>query len=352
MDSSSNPIKVLIVDDSALYRKIIRDVFAKDPRIEVLATAPNGQIALMKIARDCPHLITLDMEMPEMDGLATLRELKVKFPKVKTIVFSQHSERGAELTLKALKLGAVDFVTKPGSGGSLEENLNAIKSELLPKVLALQEQLLRHNKIKPRRFIQPFPSRPQFAPREVIAIGISTGGPNSLMTLFEQIPASLKQAILIVQHMPPLFTNKLAEQLHRVGSLPVHEAVQGEPILKGKAYIAPGDRHMEVVHDNGQKFIHLHQGPLENYCRPAVDVLFRSVAEVYGRRAVGVIMTGMGRDGFKGSQAMKPAGAPIIAQDEATSVVWGMPRFIVENKIADAVAPLDKMYETIKQFIL
>ncbi len=350
----AKPIRVMVVDDSALYRKTISDVLSESPTVEVVAAAPNGRIALMKIPDYAPDLITLDMEMPEMDGLATLRELKTQHPKIKTIVFSAHTEKGADLTFKALRLGAVDFVTKPTAAGSMENSLNNIREHLKPKVIAfsnLLEPPTRPLPVKEEVQIKTSAAR-QMGPRDVIAIGISTGGPSSLVTFFEQLPVKMKQAILIVQHMPPIFTKKLAEQLGRVGTVPVHEAIDSEPIVGGMAYIAPGDFHMTVVRENNETSIRINQNPPENYCRPAIDVLFRSVAEIYGQRAVGVVMTGMGKDGLKGSQAMKSAGAAIVAQDEQTSVVWGMPRFIVENDLADAVSSLDNMFASINNFIL
>lgn len=350
----ATPVRVMVVDDSALYRRAITDVLSGDANIQVLTSAPNGAIALEKIPQNPPDLITLDMEMPEVDGLQTLRELKNRYPEIKTIVFSHLTEKGAELTLQALELGAIDFVTKPSSSGSLEQSLANIRRSLLPKVIEFSRAELRSRAAaRPARTDIPAPTPvTRLARREVIVIGISTGGPNSLMAFFEQIPKNLHQPILIVQHMPAIFTRKLAEQLSRVGTVPAHEAVDGEPIVGGNAYIAPGDFHMEVISHSFQPHIHVFQGPQENYCRPAVDVLFRSVAEHYGKKAVGVIMTGMGKDGLEGSKVMKAAGAPIIAQDEASSVVWGMPRFIVENNMADAVAPLDTMFHAITQFII
>lgn len=351
-------MKVMVVDDSALYRKTIADVLAEDPAIEVVGSAPNGRIAMMKIPELQPDMLTLDMEMPEMDGIATLRELTLKHPRIKSVVFSAHTEKGAELTLDALRLGAVDFVTKPSGGQSIELSMRKMREELLPKLQALtrnrqaqmprRQPLARHSGagLEQKRTMQ------KLLPRDVIAIGVSTGGPPTLHKLFTQFPRELKQAVLIVQHMPPIFTKKLAEQLDKVGRLPVHEARAGEPVRPGHAYIAPGDYHMEVADRNGVKAIHLHQKPPENFCRPAVDVLFRSVAKSYGERAIGVILTGMGEDGMRGMQVMKEAGIPIIAQDAETSVVWGMPGAVVQAGLADEVVPIEKVYQTISEFII
>ncbi|MDQ7051894.1 MAG: chemotaxis-specific protein-glutamate methyltransferase CheB [candidate division KSB1 bacterium] len=302
-----------------------------------------------------PDVITLDMEMPEMDGLETLRQLQKHHPEVYILLVSHFTDQGADLTLKALNLGAADFVTKPAQNSSLAENLKYLRTQLLPKIrqfepkgtwkaLALQGGYA--GEIKLLKSVFPRPKH-----REVIAIGVSTGGPQHLSNLFAQFPSDLPQAVLIVQHMPPLFTQKLAVQLNQVGTVPTHEAIDGEPVVCGKAYIAPGDFHMEVVEKGGNRCIRLHQKKPENFCRPSADVLFRSVAQVYGPKAVGVIMTGMGRDGLKGSEALRKVGAVIIAQDKATSVVWGMPGNVVKKGLADAVAPLDKIYATIKLFV-
>ncbi len=349
-------MKVMVVDDSALYRKTITDVLAEDPAIEVVGSAPNGRIAMMKIPDLRPDLLTLDMEMPEMDGLATLRELTRNYPDIQSLVFSAHTEKGAELTLDALRLGAVDFVTKPSGGQSIELSMRKMREELLPKLQALTRRRQLSFQ-RPRPAARPPATRTtapmqKLLPRDVIAIGVSTGGPPTLHKLFAQLPRELKQAILIVQHMPPIFTKKLAEQLDKVGTIPVREARAGEPVKPGHAYIAPGDFHMEVAVRNGSKVIHLHKQPPENFCRPAVDVLFRSVAKIYGARAIGVILTGMGEDGMRGMQEMKNVGIPIIAQDEKTSVVWGMPGAVVQAGLADEVVPIDKVYQTISEFII
>ncbi len=354
----SEKLKVLVVDDSALYRQVITDIFKTVPQIEVVGMAENGVEALERMDSLKPDLVTLDIEMPVMDGLRTLEKMRSKHPGVKTLLISHYTEKGAELTIRALNLGADDFVTKPTRAGSVDENLRWLKDQLLPRV----RQFVPANKTRTgiNRIAQytrqegvVYPhGRPRAFPRDVIAIGLSTGGPKCLSNLFRQLPSTMKQAILIVQHMPPLFTKKLADQLNELGTIPAHEAEDYEPVERGKAYIAPGDYHMTVQKENGRHVIRLNQDPPENYCRPAVDVLFRSVAKAYGRRALGVVLTGMGKDGLNGSRMMKEAGAPIIAQDKETSVIWGMPGQIVEHGLADAIAPIDKMYNVITSFIL
>jgi len=345
-------IRVIVVDDSAFYRQAISRVLNTEPRIEVVSTASNGKVALTEISKNLPDLITLDMEMPELSGLETLQKLQHKHCNTKTIIFSHHTEEGAELTMQALALGAIDFVTKPTSCGTLNGGLQQIKKDLLPKIIEFSTRFHleqpRHSTYKPNGI---FPHNSAAAQRDVIALGVSTGGPASLMQLFPQIPSTLKQSLLIVQHMPAIFTKKLAEQLSKVSQIPVSEACNDDIILPGHAYIAPGGLQMEVVQKHGHKRIRTFEGSPEQYCRPSVDILFESVAKIYGQRAVGVIMTGMGRDGLRGAEALKAKGVPIIVQDQATSVVWGMPRFIVEAHLADAITPLNNMLETIKNFI-
>ena len=348
-------LRVLVVDDAAIYRLVISQILSGDPAIEVVGTAANGRIALEKIPELRPDVITLDMEMPEMDGLETLRQLQKRYPEVRTLLVSRFTEKGADLTLKALSLGATDFVTKPAQNSSLAENLQHLRTQLLPKIrqfelngkqVSYSHGCEHSGEIKLLRR-----SGRRTARREVIAIGVSTGGPQHLSNLFAQFPPDLHQAVLIVQHMPPLFTQKLAHQLSQVGTVPVHEARDGELVMRGRAYIAPGDYHMEVVEEHGERRIRLNQNPPENFCRPSADVLFRSVARVYGPYAVGVVMTGMGRDGLRGSEALKEAGAPIVAQDEATSVVWGMPGHVVKHGLAAAIAPVDRLYEAVSMFM-
>ncbi len=355
-----NTFQVLIVDDSALYRQILKRLLNDIPGVEVVGTATNGKEALQKVATLRPHLLTLDMEMPEMDGLTTLQHLKEQYPEIKTLVLSHHTDKGAEITLKALRYGATDFITKPAYSGSFEDNYRKIQEELVPRIKAFLAD--RNGSVSGPAAARRDPAKPatpsfnynhllKKAPRDVIAIGSSTGGPQCLSQFFKQLPAGFQKPILIVQHMPPIFTQKLAQQLTQVGTVPVKEADEGDIVQHGQAYIAPGNYHMEVNRVGNEVRIHLHQGPKENFCRPAVDVLFRSVARVYGRRAIGVVLTGMGSDGLKGSKVMKEAGAPIIAQDKETSVVWGMPGFIVSENLADAVTPDHKIFETISEFM-
>ncbi|HEY9188905.1 MAG TPA: chemotaxis response regulator protein-glutamate methylesterase [Bacteroidota bacterium] len=350
----SGKIKVLVVDDAAVFRQSVSTVLNADSDIYVVGTAPNGKIALTKIEQLNPDVVTLDVEMPEMDGLETLKNIKQKFPHIGVIMFSVHTERGAKQTIEALSLGAFDFVTKPSGTGSFSASMNRIREELVPLI---KEYWAKFNKKGENRvIIQKPPERraPVIPPgiklkikKEAVAIGVSTGGPNALAEIIPKFPAKIGVPVFIVQHMPPIFTKQLAERLNSKSNLRVVEARDNEIITPDKVYIAPGNYHMEVKERNGEKIISLNQGPLENSCRPAVDVLFRSVAKLYGKKALGVILTGMGKDGFLGSEMMKQNGAYIIAQDQESSVVWGMPRFVVEAGIADEVVNLNEMTDTI-----
>ncbi len=347
-------LKILVVDDSALYRQVLVDALKGLPQVEVVGTAEDGYAALEAVERLQPHLVTLDVEMPRLDGLQVLERLQREYPSVRALMVSRLAERSAGITLKALRLGALDFVVKPANAGSIEENLRRIRGQLLPRIRHFAAEFFQQSVRREscgHGNIQLF-GKVSRLPRDVIAVGVSTGGPRCLSALFEQLPASLPQAMLIVQHMPPVFTQKLADQLTHVGTIPVHEAREGEVIEAGVAYIAPGDFHMQVEEKNGKKVVRLRKDPPVNFCRPSVDVLFLSVAKAYGNHAVGVIMTGMGRDGVDGCRALKQAGAAVVAQDQHTSVVWGMPGAVVKSGLADAVAPVDQLFEAIQQFIL
>jgi len=332
-------IRVLIVDDSVVVRRIIRDALATDTSLEISGVAANGRIALSIIEQSLPDIVTLDIEMPEMDGLEVLRRLRESHPNLPVIMFSTLTQRGAAATLDALALGARDYVTKPANVGSVTVAMEAIRRELIPKIKALYRPSLSSPAI---------PLAPQRTnavrtirhPIEVVAIGTSTGGPNALAEVLPQFPSDFLAPVLVVQHMPPTFTRFLAERLNGYCRLPVCEASNEETLRPGKIFIAPGDFHL-VVEQRGTS-VHLRtlQTPQENSCRPAVDVLFRSVARVYGPRALGIVMTGMGQDGLRGAQLLHDAGATVLAQDEASSVVWGMPGFVAQAGLAERVLPL------------
>ncbi len=335
---------MLVVDDSVVIRRLVCHALEQDPAIEVVGVAANGSIALNRIPQLNPDVLTLDIEMPEMDGLTLLRELRPKYPNLRVVMFSTLTERGAAATFEALALGADDYVTKASNAGSLDVSLSHLQSELLPKI----HQFFRvpapaMARPRPQLVASPAQARGISSKAEVIAIGISTGGPSALAKVIPQLPADLPVPILIVQHMPPLFTRLLAERLDASTKLSVKEGVNGDPILPGRVYIAPGDYHMRVARIRNTVEIILDQGPPLNSCRPAADALFASVADVYGSAALGAVLTGMGQDGMNGAAMLKARGAHMIAQDEASSVVWGMPGAVVGAGLADEVLPLSEI---------
>jgi two-component system chemotaxis response regulator CheB len=336
-------MRVLIVDDAVVVRKTLSDAIGRDAALEVAGTASNGRFALAKFPALKPDIVLLDIEMPEMDGLETVRQLRKIDARVPIIMFSTLTERGASATLEALTLGATDYVTKP-SNPDMTETLEAVSRELIPRIRALCHLPEAHAVVVPK---PPTPPAAQWkqrllTPVQVVAIGVSTGGPDALARLLPSLPADLPVPMLIAQHMPPIFTSLLAARLSAKSALPVRECKSGEPLQPGCAVLAPGDFHMVVSQEDVPR-LRVHQGARENYCRPSVDVLFRSVAQVYGGRALAVILTGMGQDGLKGCEALRGLGARIYVQDEASSVVWGMPGFVVRSGLADKILPLDQI---------
>ena len=338
-------IRVLIVDDSVVIRRLITQALSEDADLEIVGTAPNGSVALAKIPQVNPDVVTLDIEMPEMDGLETLRQIRKLYPRLCVIMFSALTERGAAKTLEALSLGANDYVTKTANAGSLDKSLENLRSELTPKI----RQFFRLKGSAPVSEVQPLlVPNPQArrnleAKKEIIAIGVSTGGPNALAEIFPLFPADLPCPIVIVQHMPPIFTRLLAQRLQSCSHIHVEEARQGMPIEPGKAVVAAGGFHLVLKRSGAAIVAALDESPPVNSCRPAVDVLFASVAEIYGSRALGVILTGMGQDGLSGVRQIKARGAAVIAQDKATSVVWGMPGFVAQAGLADVVVPINEI---------
>jgi two-component system chemotaxis response regulator CheB len=328
-------IKVLLVDDSAVIRKVLGDALAADPQIEVIGTAVNGKIALAELARLNPDIITLDIEMPEMGGLEVVRHIRESNREIPIIMCSSLTSEGASHTLEALALGASDYVTKPSSHGVSTREV--VGDELIRKIKALATNA------KSKRV--PTTMRPESARGpskgtqeiDVIAIGVSTGGPNALTDLLSCLPSNLGAPVMIVQHMPPIFTRLLAERLNESCALPVCEATHAQEVKPGHVYIAPGDKHMEIKRLLGRFLISLNDNPPENSCRPAVDVLFRSVAKVYGARSAAVILTGMGQDGLLGCQSVREVGGSILVQDRQSSAVWGMPGAIVDAGLTSTV---------------
>jgi two-component system chemotaxis response regulator CheB len=343
-------IRVLIVDDSVVIRRLVTDLLSGDPVLEVVGAAAHGRIALEKIPQVNPDVITLDVEMPEMDGLQTLKAIRKSYPRLPVIMFSTVTDRGAAVTLDALASGASDYVTKPSNVGSTTAAMARIREELIPKIKALAGQ---SDAVRPKLpipigsaskpHVKMTPGARRDRPLEIVAIGVSTGGPNALAELLPAIPADFPVPIVIVQHMPPIFTRLLAERLNAKSKIAVVEAAGEDELEPGKAWIAPGNFHMVLEKTRSGSRIKLQQEPPENSCRPAVDVLFRSVAEIYGAASLGVILTGMGHDGLRGCEVINDGGGQVLAQDQATSIVWGMPGFVAEAGLADKVLPLDQV---------
>ena len=344
------PIRILIVDDSVVVRKLVSDQLGDVPGLEVMGSAPNGKIALQKIERDRPDLVVLDVEMPVMGGLETLREIKKRDRSIVVVMFSSFTTAGAQVTVDALTLGAEDYVAKPSDLLSAGAGAQAIRTELVAKIRLLTgaKQAVPTAAKAPAAPTAPAPAAAAPPRRvDVVAIGSSTGGPNALAELFSRFPANLPVPILIVQHMPAVFTPHLAERLSRESVLTVQEAEEGLRALPGHAYIAPGGRHLTVSRRADHVFLHLNDDPPVHSCRPAADVLFSSVQEAFGNRALAVVLTGMGEDGLVGAQGIHDAGGRVLIQDEASSVVWGMAGAVARVGIADAALPLEDLAEEI-----
>ncbi len=339
--------RVLLVDDAVVIRRALSMAIDQDRDLEVVGTAVNGRVALAKFPLLKPDIVLLDIEMPEMDGLETVRELRKIDRRVPIIMFSTLSEHGASVTLEALSLGATDYLTKP-SNANMAATLEAISKELIPKIRALCHLPDAQACVS----LPPQPpavtartataQRPRLlAPVQIVAIGVSTGGPDALAHVLSALPSDFPVPVVIAQHMPPIFTSLLAARLSAKSSLPVRECVSGEKLSAGRVVIAPGDFHMTVNRENGAIVLRTHQGPKENFCRPSVDILLQSVGRIYGGRALAVILTGMGQDGLKGCETLRGLGARMYVQDQASSVVWGMPGLIARAGLADKILPLD-----------
>lgn len=335
---SRAPIRVLVVDDSVVVRQLVSRVVEAEPALKMVGVAANGHRALEKLQQLGADVVVLDLEMPEMNGFETLAAIRSLYPTLPVIIFSHLSSAGASATLEALALGASDFALKPMADGiGLAEQ--HVRDELLPRIKAL----IPSESSGPL----PRPSRPgrSSVPTSVAAIvvAVSTGGPNALAEIMPALPEDLAVPILIVQHMPPVFTAMLAQRLDRVAALSVREAVDGDEVLPGCVYIAPGGRHMTVVASAGKVRVALTDDPPENSCRPAADVLFRSAVNVYGSGTLAVVLTGMGRDGLRGAEAVRAVGGPVIAQSESSAVIASMPGAVAAAGLADAVVQLDQM---------
>lgn len=341
----ADPIRVLIVDDSVVIRRLLATIIDADPDLEVAGIAQNGNIAIQRIKQLNPDAVTLDVEMPELDGLGTLKELRKEWQNLPVVMFSTLTGKGAEATLSALALGASDYVTKPANVGSFDIAMERVRDELVPKLKAL----CRPSVPAPAPAAVPMVRAGVRTGRiDLVAVGTSTGGPNALADVLGSLPATLPVPIVIVQHMPALFTSFLAQRLDKTSAISVQEGAAGMRPEPGCAYIAPGDFHMTVNKSlAGELELAVNQDAPENFCRPAVDVLFRSVARTVGGNALAVVLTGMGHDGRDGCIPLREAGAQIIAQDQTTSVVWGMPGAVTTAGLADDVFPLSEIGPTI-----
>ncbi len=339
------PIRALVVDDSATMRKTLSTILSRDPGIEVVATAVDGLAALRKLARFRPDVVTLDLEMPGMDGLDVLKEM-VAQSEAPVLVVSAHTPRGADLTVTALSLGAVDAVAKPGAGAC--GGVEAMAGELMAKVHAVAGR--RWRRPPSSRLTDPRPPRRVLQPgtaHTVVAVGVSTGGPAALNFLIPRLPADLPAAMVVVQHMPVGFTAMLAQRLNQASAVAVREARDGEPLRNGTVLIAPAGRHIRVRHLEPEPIVLLSGGPAVSGHRPSVDVLFHSVAAEFGRRSVGVLLTGMGEDGASGLLAIRRMAGRTLAQDEESSVVFGMPKAAIQRGAVDQVLSLERMPEAI-----
>jgi two-component system chemotaxis response regulator CheB len=354
MPDQTGKIRVLVVDDSAFMRVALRKMMETDPEIQVIEAARNGEEALAKIKELRPDVVTMDVEMPVMDGLTALGRVMAETP-TPVIMISALTEEGADATFKALELGAVDFIPK---GGKSYVNLDIVKvsEQLRQKIRAIVSRNRTRRILpapippKPVSPVVRFNTAPQTRPCQLVALGTSTGGPMALTQLLPQIPKEFSKSILMVQHMPPMFTGPFAKRLNSLSQISVKEAENGEIVEPGRAYLAPGGIHMKVQRERmNQLRIVLDPEPSEKLFIPSVDVMMLSVAEAFQGNILGVIMTGMGSDGFKGMTAIKNKRGVTVAQDEESCVVYGMPRVCVEAGIVDHVLPLDQLARSITQ---
>jgi two-component system, chemotaxis family, protein-glutamate methylesterase/glutaminase len=359
-----NPIRVMVVDDSVVVRKIVTDVLSADPDIEVVGTAVNGKVALAKLEALKPELVTMDIEMPEMNGIEAVRAIRSGaggggagrgHSRVPIIMFSTLTERGASATLDALSAGANDYVTKPANVGSVGQSMESVREQLIPRIKALTGRPMAAGPVRAAAPVAPPPpAAPRTGPAKkpaILVIGSSTGGPEALARILPQLPASLPVPILIVQHMPPVFTRQFAQRLDRLSPLRVVEASDGIPLTPGTVHLAPGDHHLVVRGGARGPHTELNQGPPENFCRPAVDPLFRSVVTAYDGAVLAVVLTGMGADGRNGAGEIRAGGGTVLVQDQASSVVWGMPGAISQAGYADEVLPLERIPDAINRHL-
>jgi two-component system, chemotaxis family, protein-glutamate methylesterase/glutaminase len=346
----ANKVRIMIVDDTITYRQILSNVVSILANTELVGTASSGKTAVMKFKSLKPHLVFLDVMMPEMDGIETLKALKKINPNVQVVMVSGFDMANAKATLESLENGALDFVAKP-TAQNIQDGVNQLQNALEPLVEIVLNKVFPKSNIedpvpieKPVNPLVKRASRKEIGSLDYILIGISTGGPNALQKLFESINISLNCPILIVQHMPPMFTKSLAERLNQISVMNIVEASDQETPQNGHVYIAPGGKHM-VIRKNSKNVheIRIIDSPPVNHCKPSVDILFRSVAGLRSAKHVSIVMTGMGKDGTDGLRSLKRKGTYCLIQDEKSSVVWGMPGSVYGESMADEVLPLDKI---------
>jgi two-component system chemotaxis response regulator CheB len=352
-------IHVLVVDDSVVVRRFLSEVLDADPELVVIGAAATGRIALAKIPQVAPDVVVLDLEMPELDGLATLREIRLLYPALPVVMFGSITDSNAGVSLEALAMGPTDFVAKPVGVASLHRGVEEVCEELITKIKGLCARL-RPAGQRPARLvpdpaavsrIRPPAPRPESGSIGILALGASTGGPDALAELLPVLPGDFPVPVVVVQHMPPVFTTRFARRLDAACALQVREAQVGDLVVPGRVLLAPGDYHMRLRREGSDVRVSLDQGAPESFCRPAVDPMLRSVAEVYGGAALAVILTGMGQDGARGCEQLRRLGAAILAQDERTSVVWGMPGAVAGAGLAHRVLPLEQIGREIVRLV-
>jgi two-component system chemotaxis response regulator CheB len=348
--TAASPIRLLLVDDSATIRGLLSKTLNAQPGLKVVGTASNGEKALAFLTEETVDVVLLDIEMPVMNGLETLQHLRLLYPRLPVVMFSSLTERGAKATLEALVAGANDYVPKP-TGSDANAIVSRIESDLVPKLRAVHRPATVLSKQPPAR---PAPTKPSVPVTEaghkessrhtgVIVVAVSTGGPSALAEVLPRFVGPETPPVVIVQHMPKEFTQHLSQRLTKLCGHPVSEAVDGQPLSNGDVVLAPGGIHIEIVKDRAGCHLAYNHGPPENSCRPSADVLFRSAASVFGKETLALVLTGMGNDGLLGCQTVSAAGGTVLAQDEPTSIVWGMPGQVVRHGLANAVLPLNRI---------
>ncbi len=349
----TRPLRVFVVDDAAIVRRMLTDALSRDPGVAVVGTAPSGKLALSKLPTVHADAVVLDLEMEGMDGLETLAAIREQWPNLPVIMFSAFTAKASAVTIDALLMGANDYVTKPSALRNMFADQVCV--ELIEKIKTACAKFVDVSQPHGPMSVPLGTRRPQVPAAsssgrpEIVAIGLSTGGPNALATLLPKLGADFPLPVLIAQHLSERFTGLLAQRLETLGPLKVKEAMSGDVPTAGHVYIAPGDRHMAVEVDSGARRLRVYQGPHENFCRPSVDILFRSAAEVYGAGVLAVIMTGLGQDGLRGCELINARGGQVLAQDERTSVVWGMPGSVAKAGLADEVLPLESLASEIRR---